>query len=172
MKTAFLTFKVLLPLLVVLLLPALLTGQERGPAEQTRPAATAETTSSAAANPDAGIPAENAPDVVAPLAGDTRLSPMLQEIKVLWETRQAERAALEEQFRMAGDEATALAIQREIEELMVQTELSILRIQADHARREGRIADAEKIEAAITEMTSPPELPPPPERPAPANEQH
>jgi hypothetical protein len=171
MKTAFLSFRVLPLLLAVLLFPGLLVGQDSGPADQAQPAATAESTSPAATDPDAGIPAVNAPEVIAPLSGDTPLSPMLQDIKVLWEARQAERAALEERFRTAGDEATALAIQREIEELMVQTELSILRIQADHARREGRIADAEKIEAAITEMTSPPQLPPPPERPAPANEQ-
>jgi hypothetical protein len=172
MKTPSLMFKVLPLLLVVLVLPGLLVGQERGTADQAQPAAAAETTAPASPDPDAQVPAENSPEAVAPLTGDTPLSPMLQDIKALWETRQAERAALEEQFRTASDEAEALAVQREIEELMVQTELALLRIQADYARREGRTADAEKIEAAITEMISPPKLPPPPERPAPANDRH
>lgn len=82
-------------------------------------------------------------------AAEANASPLMRDIRALWKARQTEVAVLEESFRTATDHPTALAIQQRIEALLVQTEFDILQLQADHARREGRAADAERIEAEI-----------------------
>jgi len=52
-------------------------------------------------------------------------------------------------------QADYLQLQREIERVKEETELQILRVQADFARREGRLEQAAEIEAALAEMTAP-----------------
>jgi len=119
----------------------------------------------AAPRPDA-VPA--APPAVS--KADVSLSPVMEEIGAAWEKSRLEVAGLEERFASASGEDEALAIQKEIERLLVEVELEILGIQARYAREEGRIEVAEEIEAAIESMTSPAPLPAPEERPAPAAE--
>jgi hypothetical protein len=105
------------------------------------------------------------PDILA--VDRASLSPMLQEILAAWDASQVAVAALDQSFRAASDATTALAIQRQIEDLRQQTEVRILGIQAKYARQEGRIEDAEEIEAAIEEMTTPTPRGEPVDRPAP-----
>jgi hypothetical protein len=98
------------------------------------------------------------------------VSPMMAEIRAALAEEEARRTELAADFDAATDERAALEIQREIETLARDTELRILRIQADHARLAGRGAVALEIEAAITEMTAPRPTPQPQDRPAPVNQ--
>jgi hypothetical protein len=73
------------------------------------------------------------------------------------------RANLEKQ----GNPDEAMAIQRQIEDLKVETELNILRLQADHARARGDEELARSIDESITFMTTPRAKKAPVDRPAP-----
>lgn len=167
------------PRLVVLLLWALLVlpglAAARGPAADQPVAGQPAAGQPAAGQPVAASPAHGEPVIAAEEAGavaagvdraagsseaaeaaktvaaaaEASASPLMRDIRTLWMARQAEVAVLEESFRAASDHPTALAIQKRIEALLVQTEFDILQLQADHARREGRAADAERIEAEI-----------------------
>jgi hypothetical protein len=89
--------------------------------------------------------------------------------------RDAERAAMEAlraKLSAATDQATARAVQKEMEQLKQDGEVQLLRIQAEHHRAAGRRAVAERIEAAIREMTAPPAVLPPLARPAPDGKSH
>ncbi|MBM4131438.1 hypothetical protein FJ250_10520 [bacterium] len=102
-----------------------------------------------------------------PAADAAAPATLLAEITALYERGQVRARELEAAFAATADPAAALAIQREIEALQVATELDILRIQAAHARRQGREADAKLLEAAIAEALAPvrPDAPAP--RPTP-----
>lgn len=95
------------------------------------------------------------------------VNPLMVEIRSLLQEERAEVVTLAERFTAASDEQTALAIQQEIQEVKVRTELQILRLQADHARRGGREEVAQQIDAAITAMTTPRPVKEPVDRPAP-----
>lgn len=123
----------------------------------------------------AGAPAEPAAPAhaeVAPLAGDPSvvettaattaapraregLSPCQQAIQALLDREATQLAELDARLPGAFDEAAVLALQREIEQVKQETELQVMRVQADFARREGRVAQAEQIEAALAEMAAP-----------------
>lgn len=96
-----------------------------------------------------------------PTRSPGQLSPMAVEMLQVLQQEQDGLRRLQIRFQQAGDPQAALAIQREIESLKVDTELELLRIQADYARREGRLATAEKIENAIEQILHPaiPEAP-------------
>jgi hypothetical protein len=85
----------------------------------------------------------------------------------------AERERVAE-LRLRGDKAAtpdeAVAIQREIERVKFDTEISLLRVQAKHARAAGRTQVAARIEAAINELLSPPKPAAPADRPVPTRE--
>jgi len=73
-----------------------------------------------------------------------------------------------------GDEAT-LELLRAIEQAKQETEIEILRIQAEHARLAGREAQAQEIETAIGQILDPATTVPPASetRPdSPANDGH
>jgi hypothetical protein len=83
---------------------------------------------------------------------------------------QAERDGLRRlhaRFQQTSDPHAALEIQREIEALKVGTELELLRIQARHARLEGRHDTAERIKTVIERILNPevPTAPADPKRP-------
>ena len=82
-------------------------------------------------------------------------NPMVTEMRAVLETERVQFANLFARFRVAPDGAAALAVQREIEQLKVGTEISLLRIQADYARRAGRISQAAELEKVITELQAP-----------------
>jgi hypothetical protein len=60
-----------------------------------------------------------------------------------------------------------LELQRQIEQIHRDTELGILKLQADHARRAGDEETAQKIEAAIALAAAPPPVVEKAARPAP-----
>jgi hypothetical protein len=92
----------------------------------------------------------------APAPGPTvvkpRLSPLAADMMKVIESEQQALAALSLRFKRAGDARAALAVQREIERVKLETEVSLLRIQASYARREGRLKTAQEIEAAVETM--------------------
>ncbi|MBU0740960.1 hypothetical protein KKG45_06930 [bacterium] len=82
-------------------------------------------------------------------------APMVVEMRRIQEQEREGLSRLHERFRQVSDSQEALAIQREIEALKVDTGLALLRIQADFARREGRTEVAEQIEAVIDRILRP-----------------
>ena len=83
------------------------------------------------------------------------LSPCMQAIQAVLDHEAARLAELETGQKAAVGESALLELQREIERVKEETELQILRVQADFARREGRLEQAAEIEAALAEMTAP-----------------
>lgn len=97
----------------------------------------------------AAAPAETAATAMAPAPATT---PMLADIDaVLREERTRVDELTASLATAAGDEA-ALALHRAVEQVKMEAQLRILGIQADYARREGRIEDATRIEAAVAAM--------------------
>jgi len=144
-----------------------------------------------AATLDAPAPGEDAPAVASTSEGDPgianpavpagdgaaqppfplsakNLSPMMQAIRAAWEEFEVTRTSLQEAVDAAPNAAAALEAQRRLEASASEFELRVLRIQAEFARREGRTDQAERIEAAIRAIESPPDLRAPADRPAPA----
>ncbi|MDO9695250.1 MAG: hypothetical protein Q7W56_10985 [Candidatus Latescibacteria bacterium] len=91
---------------------------------------------------------------VAPRAPES-LTPCQQAIRALLDREAAQLAELEARVPAAADAAAFLALQREIEQVKQDTELQVMRTQAQHARLEGRVEQAEQIEAALAEMAAP-----------------
>lgn len=98
-----------------------------------------------------------------------KLSPMMAEILAYLETRDQAMALKKQQAgATAAGPADALAAATELQRMKQETELEVLAIQARWARKEGRTADAERIEATIEEILHP-KVPSNPEtRPAPS----
>ena len=115
---------------------------------------------------DPALPADGEPG--APGARPRRrLSPMAAELA---QAIAAERSALTElqaRFDHANGDREALAVQREIEQLKRGTEITLLRIQAKHARLKGHEAVARRIDAVIDEVTRPQAARDPVRRPTP-----
>ncbi len=116
----------------------------------------------------AGTPPETAAPVVADPDGvettataavaprePESLTPCQQAIRALLDREAAQLAALEARVPATADGAAFLSLQREIEQVKQDTELQVMRTQAEHARLEGRVEQAERIEAALAEMAAP-----------------
>jgi hypothetical protein len=86
----------------------------------------------------------------------SRSSALMTEIRAALDAERDRVAALDARVRACTDRRQALALQREIESVKRDTEVTLLRIQATHARRAGRTALAERLEAAVAEMLAPP----------------
>jgi hypothetical protein len=95
--------------------------------------------------------------------------PMMGEIRAALEAEQSKLLELRARMNATRDPASHLAIQREVEQVKRGTEIAILRIQAAHARRDGRAALADRIDAAIEEMLRPVARGVPAARPAPGD---
>jgi hypothetical protein len=95
-------------------------------------------------------------------------NPLYPQIAAMLEAEREQIAALRVRLAATHDGDAAMAIQREIEHARAQTELGILRLQADHARKAGRTAVADGLDAAIRHLTQPPVRLQPAARPAPA----
>lgn len=91
---------------------------------------------------------------VAPRAPES-FTPCQQAIQALLEQEAARLAELEARVPAAADAAAFLSLQREIEQVKQDTELQVMRTQAEFARLEGRVEQAERIEAALAEMAAP-----------------
>jgi hypothetical protein len=113
------------------------------------------------------IESERAAPVSGGRSAGGQTSAMMREVRDAVDAEKATLAALRSKLD-GTDHETALATQREIERAKQETELRILRIQAEHARRAGRTEQATQIEQAIQDTTRPPVNPAPSPRPAPA----
>jgi hypothetical protein len=131
---------------------------------------------------DAASPAPVAPGSVQPAAPEgaapapavqapvRRLSPMMAEMQTVLAAENEKLAELRQRVRSAPTPDEALAIQRDIERLKFETEVSLLRVQAKHARAAGRTEVASRIEMAIAELVHPPKPVAPAARPVPVRE--
>ncbi len=82
--------------------------------------------------------------------------PFMAAVRAALAEQDAAVAALQRAMDAAPDEATALARQREIQDVKQETELAILRLQAERALAEGRAELAAEIAAAIDAIKNPP----------------
>ncbi len=89
-----------------------------------------------------------------------KLSPMMTEIRALLDGERNALKSLDERYRAAKDPVAAIALQREIARVKLDTEIAVLRVQAKHARVAGRAEVATSLETAIQQMLQP-EAPPP-----------
>jgi hypothetical protein len=97
-------------------------------------------------------------------------SPMMIEMQAVMTAEREKVAELRARADKASTPDEAVAIQREIERVKFDSEISLLRVQAKHARAAGRTQVATSIEAAINELLSPPKLAAPAARPVPTRE--
>jgi hypothetical protein len=94
-------------------------------------------------------------------AAERPLSPMMAEIHALIAAQEISLTDLREQLATAADEQQAMALRRQISLLKQLTQLEILRVQVRFARQAGREDTAQRLEAAIAQITDPPPAPPP-----------
>jgi hypothetical protein len=121
----------------------------------------------APASAEAPAPVEEA---AAPAVPKRPLSPMMTEIRALLDADAEQVAALRQRIAKASSPEEALVLQRQIEQLKLDTEVSLLRVQAKHARAAGRTEVASRLEAAISELLNPPKIQAPAARPVPSRE--
>ena len=107
-----------------------------------------------------------APVAVAPAAQ----TPMLAAINAVLQEERALVAELATRLTTAPDDEAALKLHRAIEQAKADAELRILGIQADHARREGRLEAATELEAAIAAFGKVEAAPVVEQRPAPSTD--
>lgn len=108
------------------------------------------------------------PQTAAPTPAPTPFAAALAAVLEKDRALGAEIAARQAAAVAAGDHAAARAAQDELEQLKSGTELRLLSVQAEFARREGRTEDAARIEDAIATLRLAPPAPQPQERPAPS----
>ena len=103
------------------------------------------------------------------IAATAKPSAMMTEIRALIADEHRSLTALNERFRRTTDPAAAIALQREIAQLKLGTEIALLRVQARYARAGGRLAVAAHLDDAIRELESPPVPPQTAVRPSPTS---
>lgn len=102
----------------------------------------------------AGLP--EGVELAGPLhAPDRPVSPMMLEIRGVMDAAQAESELLHQRFAAASNEQEALAVQRELEKLMQDSEIEILHVQARYARERGDQELADEIESSIAKILEP-----------------
>lgn len=79
-------------------------------------------------------------------------TPMMAAIDAALMDEHARVAELAARLATAPDDTTALALHRAIEQAKTDAKLRVFAIQAEFARREGRLEDAQQMEAAIAAM--------------------
>lgn len=96
------------------------------------------------------------------------LTPMMAEIMAFLETHDQALAARRQQLAThKNDRAAAATLQQEIRRMKMDGEIEVLRIQARHAAKEGRVADARRLEESIEERLNPKVRIAPEQRPVP-----
>lgn len=83
-----------------------------------------------------------------------KLSPLNREIRQLLLVELAEVARLSSELKTLQDPIAALDLQRQISALKTLTQIEILEAQGRFARQEGRIEQADEIDAAVALMKS------------------
>lgn len=96
------------------------------------------------------------------------LKPMTMEINTVLDLARVEVAALQERFDNESNDNAALALSVQIEQIKINTELDILRVQKRYAEAAGNTELATELEEALTSMTSPRPRVQPVDRPAPS----
>lgn len=117
------------------------------------PAAGAES-SATHVTPAAPTGAAPAAPELAPRLPAHLMSPMVAEMFTALDEQRAKIARLRAELSQARDGARAFELQRALSAAKQETEVRLLRIQADHARRDGRLEVAANLEAAVLAMTS------------------
>lgn len=87
--------------------------------------------------------------------GSRPLSPRMEAMQRLFLDEKLELERLQDLFKQAATPERALAIQREMGAIKERTEVGMLQVQLDFARREGRLEAAANLERVIEEMTAP-----------------
>ena len=82
------------------------------------------------------------------------LSALHREMRHILRSERELLVPLNAEFATEMDPLLALDIQKRIQALKIETELSLMRTQAVHARREGRLESAERIEAILDDMAT------------------
>jgi hypothetical protein len=120
---------------------------------------------------DAGVTPDPAAAPADKSGNASATSAMMMEIGAVLETGRAAIAELAARIDAASDTDARQALQFEAATLKQQMELDILAIQAEHARLAGNQALADRIEADMAFILSPPApTPPATPRPAPADQ--
>ncbi|MDX2473378.1 MAG: hypothetical protein QNL91_06675 [Candidatus Krumholzibacteria bacterium] len=88
-----------------------------------------------------------------PLEKVEHLAPLQKQLRQILLAQKDSLAPLYAEFAEETDSLLGLEIQKRIQKVKIETELSLLRAQADHARRNGQADLAEKIEAGLLRMT-------------------
>lgn len=114
--------------------------------------------------------ARAAVDRAEPRVPRQRMSPMVAELYDALDEQRVVVRAMRLELARATDPARQLELRRSIAAAKQATELRLLRIQASHARREGRLQTAQELDAAITALSAPPPTREPLERAAPRTE--
>jgi hypothetical protein len=91
-----------------------------------------------------------------PAAAVRRPSPMVVEVLAAIEAQRATLRELKSRLSQTRDPRDVQELHRAIAVAKHETEMRLLRIQADYARREGRIDAAARFEEAIATMKAPP----------------
>jgi len=101
-------------------------------------------------------PGDNPPEVRSlldlPQSQVLKLSAMHQEMRTLLLQERETLDQLYTQFKAEQDPLLSFEIQKQIQQLKIETEISVIRIQADHARKDGREEDAKRIEQELSVM--------------------
>ncbi len=160
-RTSEVAMRVCLAVLACLCLVALLPA---GPVPADTPATRTPTTAVSAADSGAAAAPAATPDTIT-VARER--NPIMADVRAALEREREQVEALRVRLRGVTDHRAALAIQREIERVKLETEVSILRIQAGAARKAGRLALAKQIDEAIESLLAPPAPATPVTRPAP-----
>jgi len=112
------------------------------------------------ADPAAAGGMQPAPAAVAP-------TPMVAELLAAVDEQERLLAEIRIEVGLTRSASRRLELHRRIETIKRDTELQLLQIQVAYARREGRVEVVELLEAAIAQVTAPPERREPEMRPSP-----
>ena len=111
------------------------------------------------AGPAPATQAGSAEGAAAKSATPPTLTPEMAAVQAALAAERSRITELEARLAATKDDQAALVVMKEIEQVKRDTELGVLRLQAEFARREGREEQARKIDLAIAEFLTPPAPP-------------
>ncbi len=97
---------------------------------------------------------------------------MTVEINALLTEARVQVALLQDRFDKEPNAEVAMGLVRQIEQLKINSELDIMRVQSRYALAAGNNELVQEIEAALTQMTTPRPRKQPIDRPAPGAGSH
>ncbi len=105
-------------------------------------------------------------------ANQAQFKPMTVEINALLTEARVQVALLQDRFDKEPNAEVAMGLVRQIEQLKINSELDIMRVQSRYALAAGNDELVQEIEAALTQMTTPRPRKQPIDRPAPGAGNH